>query len=145
MDKFKLVKNMLFNYSILVSNIKIIEMEINIIKKNEGKINIDYSEKTGNTYKISKPTEDTAVSNILILEELELKKELGESNLKRIDIAIDSLEPTEKKIIELKYKESKQWWEVANDVKCSEGHCRRLRDRAINKISMAIFGNMNIF
>lgn len=141
MDKFNIIKNLLLNYKIIEASIKIIEEEITLLKNNEGKIAISYSEKTGPTYKISCPTEDTAISNIARIEELQLKKEIGMSNLKKINLAIDSLDQDESKIINLKYKESKPWYKISNEINCSEVHCRRIRNRAIDKMALMILGD----
>ena len=48
------------------------------------------------------------------------------------------LNEKELKVIEDRYVDGMSWTEISRHVKYSESHCKRLRDRAINKIKNII-------
>ncbi|OPF51532.1 hypothetical protein BH721_01435 [Clostridium baratii] len=73
-------------------------------------------------------------------EKIKEKKELKE----RIDIAIDSLDEVEKKVLELKYinKRKLSWKEIAKTMNFSACYCRqKIKERALNQITKIIFIN----
>lgn len=63
-----------------------------------------------------------------------------ESKLERIEKGIETLNETEKYVIVERYFEGRQWWVIAYKLKYSERWCKELRRRAVEKISISLFG-----
>lgn len=73
-------------------------------------------------------------------EKLEEKIELKE----RIDIAIDSLNEVEKKVIELKYRNKRKlsWNDISTVTNFCESYCRKqIKSRAVEQIARIVFAN----
>lgn len=86
----------------------------------------------------SSPIEEWLLNNdneydILITRKSKLVKEV---NLIKNTLKI--LNEKELKVIEDRYVDGMSWTEISRHVKYSESHCKRLRDRAINKIKNII-------
>lgn len=58
-----------------------------------------------------------------------------------LEKAMEILNNTEKQILKLKYFENQPWFNIAYQVQYSESHCKRIRNRAIRKLSIALFGD----
>lgn len=70
-------------------------------------------------------------------EKLKEKKET-------IDIAIDSLNETEKKVIDLKYREKRKysWNDISKKINFCESYCRyQIKLRALEQIANIVFAN----
>ncbi|WP_435382621.1 sigma factor-like helix-turn-helix DNA-binding protein [Clostridium omnivorum] len=63
-----------------------------------------------------------------------------ESKIKKIDRALSSLSKDEYLIVTNYYIEGKHIYEFTHELGISESHCRRIKDRAINKIKIALYG-----
>lgn len=138
MSYYKATEKYLYNYNFLKvykDNMKkeIDNMDYNPIKS----MDLEYKGSSG--YKGS-----TVESKVISIDEKkrELKKDIEnlETKLTRIDKAIEILNDKERHIITKRYFESKQWWEIGTELKYNERHCRRIRNEAIDKISVALFG-----
>ena len=86
----------------------------------------------------SSPIEEWLLNNdkeydILLTRKSKLVKEV---NLIKNTLKI--LNEKELKVIEDRYVDGMSWTEISRHVKYSESHCKRLRDRAINKIKNII-------
>lgn len=141
-DKYyKSTESLLYNYNMLKVSIENMKIEIEEVREEDGMTAIEYStEKTSPTFKITSQTEDTAIKNIEYADLLKRRIELTQNKITRLDNAIEVLPETEKEIIVKYYIEGKEWWKVAGEVHCNERWCRELRKRAINKISVGIYG-----
>ena len=73
-------------------------------------------------------------------EKIKEKKELKE----RIDIATDSLDEIEKKVIDLKYREKRKysWNDISKKINFCESYCRyQIKLRALEQIANIVFAN----
>lgn len=138
---YKETEYLLYNYKMLQISIENMEQEIEYLKKEDGVSGISYDGiNTSPTHKFSSVTEDAALSNREKIHYLERIIEKHRRTIESINRAMEGLTDIERKIIQEKYIEGKQWYVVAYDVNCSESTGKRYRRRAINKLSIGIFG-----
>lgn len=141
MDDYAKTKKLLSNFNMMKVYIENIEKEIEFLKKEDGMKGIDYNGVGGSSDSISNPTADTAIRNIKEIEKLEEIIKENKLKLYKISNTMKKLEKIENIIINEKYINNKQWWQIAGIVKYSERHCKRIRNDAINKMAVGIFGD----
>ena len=138
-NHYKATELFLYNYNSLKASIKNIWQELEEIDYREiSAVDLQYEPVATNA--IHQPTEEAAVRVADLKTHLEQRIKITESKLERIDRAIEALNPTERQIIEQRYKNGKQWWEIAYEVKFNERWCKEIRRRAVNKIAIGLFG-----
>jgi DNA-directed RNA polymerase specialized sigma subunit len=138
-ELFRKMEEILFKIPEIKAEIKNIEIEIEELKdlENISAEAVTYSIRTGETYKISKPTEDSVmkISNVdSMIENLSYQKRKKERLLKKIENAIESLSPVERSIIKMRYFENEKWYNIAAKVMLYERQCSRINKLAISKI-----------
>lgn len=140
MNYYKATEKFLYNYNSLKASIENMKQEIEEIEYlGMSAINYDH-EITGKTFAFHSLTESEAMRAADRKQMLQQRIEILESKIERIDRAIEALNKTEQKIINLRYKEGRQWWEIAYEMRYSEKWCKELRKRAVNKIAVGLFG-----
>ncbi|WP_052045133.1 sigma factor-like helix-turn-helix DNA-binding protein [Caloranaerobacter azorensis] len=140
MNYYKATEKFLYNYKPLKISIKNMESELEELEP-IGVSAINYeNEKTGITYKINKIVENEAIDLISKKELLKDRIEKTKRLVNRIERALETLNDSERKVIEKRYFEAKQWFEIAYEVKYSERWCRDIRKRAIDKLQVSLFG-----
>lgn len=138
MNYYALTEKYLYNYTALNINIENMRDEIKEIDYNSvGAANFEYIGDAG--YKGSN-VENTVIK--LEKKRSRLKRKILEleNKLKRIDRSLEALDEVERKIIEQRYFDGKQWWIVAQDLRYSERWVKELRKRAIIKIAIGLWG-----
>ncbi|SKC82995.1 hypothetical protein [Maledivibacter halophilus] len=140
-EYYKMAEECLKSYNLVVAHVEELKRELKEIDMEDGIKAINYlSSKTSPTNKIEKVVEDTAISNIT-RKDLVLKQiELYEYKISKIEEAINSLEEKEQKIIESKYIQGNQWYIVAHEENYSEKWCKKIRNTAINKLTLVLYG-----
>lgn len=133
-NQTNLAKNVLLNYALIKANTEYLEEEIKEIEKYEGKISVSYEEKIGLTYKINKPVEDLAIEKIEQIKEIQERIEANKRALKKIEIAMKTLEEIEREIIEKRFIEKKQWKTISDEMNISESNVRCKTYKALDKI-----------
>jgi len=138
MNYYALTEKYLYNYIPLKISIENLSKEIEELDYNSvatisyeyiGSIGYRESNVENKVIKIEKKR-DKLKDKILDLE----------NKLERIDRAIEGLNEIERYIIEERYFKGKQWWVIAYKLKYSERWCKELRRRAIEKISIGLWG-----
>lgn len=139
---YKETEYLLYNYKMLKINIENMKNDIELLKEECGisGVNTD-SISTSKTYKISSISEDTALSNIEKIDFLERNIGRTEKKVERVDRTLEGLTEEERSILINRYIEGKQWWQVASLVRYSERHCKRMRNEAIDKMIIGLFGS----
>lgn len=142
-DLFRKAEGTLYGYNDLIDKIDLLRSEIEIMKAEyKGCGSIGYEEKGSPTNAFSSVVENELVNKERLLTEMH--KDLDKSIIlkNRIDIAVNSLDEPDKKVIELRYinKRKLSWNQISNIVNFSEVHCMtRIRQRAIKKMINIIF------
>lgn len=140
MSYYKATEKFLYNYNSLKASIENMKQEIKEMDYREISA-IDYEkEPTSETYAFHSATEESAIYAADRKNLLEKRIKITEGKLERVDRAVSALNDTEREIINLRYIEGRQWWQVAYEVRYSEKWCKELRKRAINKIAVGLFG-----
>lgn len=134
-DKINEVESFLYNYKSIKLAIENLRMELDTT--DETVIGaIDYKESTGKTNKFNSSVEN----NFMKKELLESRIEHMETKIKQIDKALAILPDIEREIINYRYIEGKNYYEFTYKVYKSERQCRRIKDRALEKIVVVFFG-----
>lgn len=135
------IKDTLKCYKLLLSHIDALEEQIKEAMIFDGVAGIDYAGDGIKTNNINKLVENTALKNIedviLIKENLEKAK----SKLSRLDAAIAFLDMNEKQVVIYRYVEGIQWFEVVEEMKYSERHCKLILEKAISKLAYTFYGD----
>lgn len=144
MDKKNLraIEGMLNGYTSLVNEIKNISLDIEELKNDyRGCGSIEYSEKTGKTYKFNSGVENEIINREKKIENLEKLKRGKEIQVERVNNALEVLSENELKVIKFKYfdERKKSWTKVSYKMDMCEAWCRQLKDRAIKKMAVIIF------
>lgn len=141
MDKYKKIENLLYNYKMLKISIENLEKDIEFLEEEDGAGSINYDDiNVSPTNKFSSVVENTVLSKTEKREYLERTIKRNKIHIENIDKAMEGLTINERLIIEEKYIEGKQWWQVAYKVGYSEGHSKRIRKEAIEKLIIGIYG-----
>lgn len=140
-EYYKMTEECLKSYNLIMAHIEDLKNELKEIDLEDGLVAIDYStSKISPTNKIRKVVEETAISNITRRDLVMKQIELYEYKLNRIMESLDSLDSREQKIIKSKYIEGKQWYIVADEENYSEKWCKKIRNAAINKLALVLYG-----
>lgn len=132
----------LYNYKALKLSITNLKKDIEEFERMDGVNSVPFDTmKLSNSFKFSSSVEDSALSNIEKIDYIKHCIRRTEDTISGIDAALEILTEEERKIIELRYIENKQWYNVAYAVKFCERHCRELRSRAMLKMAISIYGN----
>lgn len=131
-------------YEPLKTSIEIMEDEINREKEIGNISSIDYSrDKISQTYKFNSVIENESIENVDRIYLLKKKIEITKYTLDKIDKALKALPKAERKLIEMKYTSGEYltWKTISQEIGYSIDHCKsKLKNRAIEKISVAIYG-----
>ncbi len=141
-DTYKKTEWMLYNYKMLKVSVENLKSEVEELKMDTvgtGCIRYD-KEKTSPTYKITCTTEEEALDNIERIDRLEKQIIRTQNKIDKIDRALEALNDEERTIIQLRYMNGLQWWQVAGTVKYSERWCKEKRKGSIGKLALGIFG-----
>lgn len=137
---YKKLEYDLYNYKAYKASLRSLEKDLKEIEY-DGINSISYDElKVSKTFKFSSVTEDTALSNIERINYIEHIMRKTKNTLDKIDDSLELLTKEERKIIEKRYFEGWQWYDIAYEVKYNERWCRELRKRAMIKMAISIFG-----
>ncbi|MBC8590624.1 hypothetical protein [Wansuia hejianensis] len=143
---YKETEYLLYNYKMLEISVENMKKEIEYLEKEDEARSISGISydgfKTGPTFKINSIVEDTLLSISEKISYLEHSIRRMESRMKSINKSMEGLNELEKDILTKKYIEGKQWYVVAYDVKYSERQCRNIRNNAIEKLAIGIFGEI---
>lgn len=136
MEYEKIVCNVMSNYTLIKASI----INTKYVLNNELKDNGSLPECDGKVIRNSNAI--TSDEDDRILNYDRLKKQLAENEnlLKRLDNCIESLPFKHKTIIERKYIDGHSWKEIAEEVDYSVSHCKRLHNRALYEITIALYG-----
>ncbi|ABR48559.1 putative sigma factor [Alkaliphilus metalliredigens QYMF] len=147
MNYYKSTEKFLYNYNALKACIENMQCELEEMGEGNhiGIRGLSVKEKTSTTFEFNSMTENEAINSIERKDLLISRIHSIKRKITRIDRAIESIDQNEREIIEKRYLMGKQWWEIAYEVKFSERHCKRIRNEAIEKIAVALFGEDVLF
>jgi DNA-directed RNA polymerase specialized sigma subunit len=140
-EYYKMAEECLKSYNLIRGHIEELKNELKEIDIEDGISAVDYSKaKTSSTNKIGRVAEETAIKNITRTDLVMKQIELYTCKLNRIKEAVDSLDSREVKIIKSRYIKGKQWYIIADEENYSEKWCKKIRNTAINKLSLVLYG-----
>lgn len=135
MDKILITTKKLENIVIIKKNIKYIRDKIELIDAQLFKCNIS-------NYSYDKKSYNDCIKEELIDKKLELVKIIDNANLELncLKNAIDLLNGIEKKVLVDIYMNGKSIAKIAKEERYSESYIRKIRVRAIEHMSVILFG-----
>ena len=144
-NSFKETEYKLYNYKDIVASNKVIDIKIKILENDISCTGITYDEKSAPTNAFHSDTESEVIrrEKANVYDKINRLKEEKERNLitkELIDAALEVLEPSEKKLVQLRYfsKPKNSWNSVAIDMNLSVERCVILRRGIIAKLSKLI-------
>lgn len=143
-DCFRFTEKLLYNYREMDSHI---ETKKHLLKqvKAEDYITvraITYDDiKVSPTYKISNAVRDGVIDLVKVVQEVEIELYHETSLKKKLDKAINNLNPIRKKIIELRYIDEMGWTEMAQELYHDEKTLRKYKNQAVKSIAVELFGS----
>lgn len=132
----KEIEGMLYDYKVLKATNSNRQMELEDIETGVGSPNLESV--GGKTNKITSLVELSAITNIEKKEEIKKAYDRDERKVRLIENGLMALTTMERKIVEAKYFERLQWWEVATEVKFSDERCRQIKREALGKLARVV-------
>ncbi|MDO4721412.1 MAG: sigma factor-like helix-turn-helix DNA-binding protein [Peptostreptococcaceae bacterium] len=126
------IERMLYDYKVLKATNNNRKMELEDVETGVGSPELDWI--GGKTNQISSVVEHSVVNNFDRRESLRKDLEADEKMIRIIENGLSALTSIERKIVEAKYFERMQWWEVATEVKFSDERCRQIKRDALMKL-----------
>lgn len=140
-DYYKGTEKILYNYNYLKANLEIKLKELHEIQLDDGVSGINYEGvSTCKTYKISQPVEDIAILNLEMINSIKQNIKKLKSKINSIEMSLSLLSDEEREIIQMKYFDSMNWPQISSKVNMSERHAQRIKNNAINKMKVGLFG-----
>lgn len=134
-DKINEVESFLYNYKSIKLAVENLKMELDIMDETVISA-IQYKECIGRTNKFNSDVENKLMRKELLEERIRHM----ENKIKQIDRALEILPEIEREIINYRYIEGQNYYEFTYKVYKSERQCRRIKDRALEKIVVVFFG-----
>lgn len=135
LDQIKKIEKWLYQYQQCKTRIDCLRLQLENISYLQG---MRYDEdKISKTYKFSSSTENTTCK----IDDLKAEIHELETHLKIIELAINYLGETERKIVELKYFDRCRWFDISYEVNLSVARCKEIKNEALYKIQGIIFGS----
>jgi ArpU family phage transcriptional regulator len=136
-DKYTKTEEWLYKLDALKERIKNLKMQYEETELKAQSDGIDYSkDKLSNTYAFNSSTENIGIK----LAEIQQEIKEQENRVTMLESGLSILNETEKSILTNKYLSNEPWWKIAYNCGYSERQCRRVRSKAIEKLSIALFG-----
>lgn len=140
-DYYKGTEKILYNYNYLKANLEIKLKELHEIQLDDGVSGINYEGvSTCKTYKISQPVETASILNLEMINSITQNIKKLKSKINSIEMSLSLLSDEEREIIQMKYFDSMNWPQISNKVNMSERHAQRIKNNAINKMKVGLFG-----
>jgi len=142
-DRYKYIEKLLYEYNSLKTFIKNAQQQIENIQKDvDGVSGVSYNKVSSKTNNTTSIVENEVLKREKKISILQKRIQKTQGLLDRLDRSIEVLNDIEKRIIKLRYMKNLQWYEVSWNVKYSERWCKELKSKAIEKIAVAMFGNI---
>gem|GEM_PF-322133 len=137
---YKKMEAMLYNYKATKAEIKNIIIEMEELKNDyTGCGSITYEEKSSPTNKFNSSVENEAISKQHEVEYLERQLHRKESQIQKIDNALETLMPNELKLIKLRYFEKLNFQEIGQRINLNDNYCIQLKSKIIQRLIDMIF------
>ncbi|MCT8978668.1 hypothetical protein N4T77_18930 [Clostridium sp. CX1] len=134
-DKINEVESFLYNYKSIKLAIENLKMELSIMDETAVSA-IQYKEASGKTNKFNSNVENQLMKKEL----LESRIRHMEAKINQIDKSLEILPDTEREVIKNFYIEGKCYFQFCNELRLSERTSQRIKNRALNKIIISLYG-----
>lgn len=142
MSLYKKTEAILYNYNKTKSEIKNIDLDLNLLKSDiDGVGAIVYEERTGSTNKFNSSVENEVISRELRIKKLEKAKLIKITEIQKIDNALSNLTIREYRIIKMKYFEKEKNRYIATKLDLTEEYISELKAGIISNVTNIIFLN----
>jgi RNA polymerase sigma factor (sigma-70 family) len=136
---YKATEAMLYNYNAMHAEIRNIDLEIEELQNEyNGPAPISYEEKSTLTNKFNSNVENEVINKDFKPGQLEKRKHKLEIQIKKIDNALNILDPRSLEIIKLRYFYKINNRDIAEKLNLTEEWICKLKNNIINRISNLI-------
>lgn len=146
-NSFRFTEKLLYEYKHMKSHIEHLERLRKDIKSDDNvavrAITYD-GVKVSPTYKISNAVLDGVIDPVSVIQEIDINIYHEKSLIKKVDIAINNLDPIRKNIIKERYWNKMGWTTISQELHCDEKTLRKYKKQAIKSIAIELFGS-NVF
>ncbi|MCC3668055.1 hypothetical protein [Terrisporobacter mayombei] len=146
-NSFRFTEKLLYEYKHMKSHIEHLERLRKDIKSDDNvavrAITYD-GVKVSPTYKISNAVLDGVIDPVSVIQEIDINIYHEKSLIKKIDIAINNLDPIRKNIIKERYWNKIGWTIMSQELHCDEKTLRKYKKQAVKSIAIELFGS-NVF
>lgn len=139
--------NYLKNYNQFKIAIKNLETDKEIIIEQLTSFSVaisKYSAEAGGGYNELSQTESSVDRRIKLegdLAKIEFNLKILKGKIEKIDRSLAALNPDSKNIIEKRFFDTYDWWQIARLTNYSERWCQRINSKAVKELSKMIFGS----
>ncbi len=139
MNYFRTAEYYLYNFKALAANLEIRQEKLRKYEYS-GLTVVDLT-RPGSRSDFKTSITETEALNATETKE-RLRQEIAQLKLKlnSIEKALNCLDPSERRVIELRYFNGLSWPQVAAKSGYSERSCFRIREKAVNKVAVVLFG-----
>ena len=130
------IENLLKNYRKNKYKINYIDIEIEEIERSfEGVRGLNISqEKTGPTNKFNSSVENEIINKERRIEELKIKKDNLQTEIKKAETFLEYLEGRNKKVIEMRYIKGLKWDDISEILEISNPTSIKIKDESIQEL-----------
>lgn len=144
-DLYQRTDGVLFNYKIIKTEIKNLELEIEEVSSTyNGVGSIGYEEKTGQTNKFNSSVENEIINKEKVLNKLHREMNSKKRLIAKVDNAMETLSENERKIVEYRCINRYSWSRIGALLNMDGDYCGRIKREVINKISPLIWISENM-
>lgn len=138
-QQVKEIEKWLTHYKVIKAGIENLKEEYKLVE--DCGRGIDTSqESTSKTYKFNSEVENTAIKLCLMKKRIKHM----ENKINKIDKALEALSELEREIIKERYIENKYYYQFTYKLYKSERQCKRIRKKALEKMCIAIWGELDV-
>lgn len=142
MSLYKKTEAMLYNFNKTKSEIKNIELDLELLKSEfDGVGAIVYEERTGATNKFNSSVENEVIVRESRIKRLEQLKRIKEIEIEKIENALSNLTQREQSIIQMRYFNKDNNRIIAAKLDLTEEYVSELKKGIVNIMSETIFLN----
>lgn len=141
---FKFTEKLLYEYKHMKSHVEQLELLKDSIKSEDNIAirAITYDNiKVSPTYRISNAVLDGVIDPVKVSQEIDIDLYHEKSLIKKIDKAINNLDPIRKEIIKLRYFDKIKWNIMVTKVYGDEKTLRKYKKEAVTSIAIELFGS----
>lgn len=138
--QFRTVERLLYNLDSLKMSIQIRQAKLALIESDEHMLTaVNIERAPSNTNKIISITEEDAIHTVDLTQMMRDRIAKTQKLVEEVEKALSILNEQELKLFDMRYKRQWPWWKIAGEMYMSERHCKRMRNKMIQKLIVVLY------